>query len=131
MSLTQFDKANESYTLLSEVPISHCPACFQEVTEEINKRIHSSICILCDRKLPILEEINFEDEKEKIKLEIEELNFLYENRREQLERIKERYNNLLDKEQSVIKEIEEISLNYIPKLDKFENYVEEIVKLEE
>lgn len=131
MNLTQFDRLNESYTLLSEIPISHCPACFQEVTEEMNKRIQSSRCILCDRKLPIQEEIDFEDEKEKIKLEIEELNFLRDNRREQLEQTKQRYNNLLDKEQSVIKEIEEISINYIPKLDKFENYVEEIGKLEE
>ncbi|KKM62025.1 hypothetical protein LCGC14_1525870 [marine sediment metagenome] len=131
MNLTQFDRLSESHTLLSDVPISHCPACFQEITEEMNKRIHSSRCILCDRKLPIQEKIDFEDEKEKIKLEIEELNFLQENRRELFERTNKRYNDLLNKEQSLIKEIEEISLNYIPKLDKFENYVEEIGKLGE
>lgn len=130
MNINQFERLQESKVILSDIPVSMCPVCFQDITEEMRSREEELKCILCNRKLKIVEDYNFSVELARIKEEIDEFQMVSEHRKKELKGMKFQYKNLLERQNEIMEEMDMISLDYIPSLDLFENVVEQIGNLE-
>lgn len=130
MNISQFERLQESKVILSDIPVSTCPVCFQEITDEMRYREEELKCVLCNRELKKITDYKFSIEIARINSEIDEFQQVYEHRQSELKGRKYQYTNLLDHQKETIEEMDIISIDFVPSLDIFENVVERIGNLE-
>ena len=130
MNISQFERLQESKVILSDIPVSTCPVCFQEITDEMREREEEIRCVLCNRELKKVADYNFSIEIARIKTEIDEFQKVHDHRQNELKGRNYQYTNLLDHQKETIEEMDMISIDFVPSLDLFENVVERIGNLE-
>jgi len=128
--LNQLERLNDAMLIFSDIPITQCPVCSQEITPIMRNKINDNQCILCSRPLKKREIYSISSERIEILGEIIELKEFLSNIDNKTKGLKLRLTNLNQDQTSMINEMNKMTAEYTPGIKEIEDNSESIGRMQ-